>query len=235
MKEFSGFPARTKYTPIPNMFFSTVLPQIDDLSELKVTLYILWVVYLKKGYPRFVTYRELLSDPVLMKGLVNNGSPSQLLQHGLDLAVRRGTLLQLTVERDGEVDRLYFINSEADRRAVDKIKSGELKIGELAIREPYSMTQERPNIFTLYEQNIGMLSPIIAEELTDAEKTFPDSWVRDAFKEAVELNKRNWRYILRILETWSAEGRDDGEHRRYTKAESDPEEYRRRYGHFLKK
>ena len=235
MKEFSGFPVRTKYTPIPNVFFSTVLPQIDNISELKITLYILWTVYQKRGYPRFVTYRELLSDPELMKGLVNNGSPSQLLQHGLDLAVKRGTLLHLTMEHDGEIDRLYFINTEADRRAVGKIRKGEIKIGEMAVREPYSETQERPNIFSLYEQNIGMLSPIIAEELIEAERTYPDMWIKDAFREAVELNKRNWRYILRILERWTAEGKDNGEHRRHTKAESDPEEYYRRYRHFLKK
>jgi DnaD/phage-associated family protein len=233
MKEFNGFPARTKYTPIPNVFFSTVLSQIDDLAELKVTLYILWAVYQKRGYPRFVTYRELLSDPVLMKGLVNNGSPSQLLQHSLDMAANRGTILQITVERDGEVDRLYFVNSDADRRAADKIRKGDLKIGDMSIKEPHPVDQDMPNIFSLYEQNIGMLSPIIAEELSEAEKTYPDSWIQDAFREAVELNKRNWRYILRILERWSAEGKNDGEYRRHSKAESDPEEYYRRYKHFL--
>jgi DnaD/phage-associated family protein len=235
MKEFNGFPARTKYTPIPNVFFSTVLSQIDDLAELKVTLYILWAVYQKRGYPRFVTYRELLSDPVLMKGLVNNGSPSQLLQHSLDMAANRGTILQITVERDGEVDRLYFVNSDADRRAADKIRKGDLKIGDMSVKEPHPVDQDKPNIFALYEQNIGMLSPIIAEELSEAEKTYPDSWIQDAFREAVELNKRNWRYILRILERWSAEGKNDGEYRRYSKAESDPEEYYRRYKQFLKR
>jgi len=235
MKGFSGFPGKTKFTPIPNLFFSAVLPQIDDLAELKVTLHIFWAVYQKRGYPRFVTCRELLGNHVLTKGPESNGSPGDLLQRSLDQAVSRGTLLRLTLERDGDIDDLYFVNTEADRRAVARIESGELKLGELVRREPCPASQERPNIFTLYEQNIGMLSPIIAEELKEAEKLYPASWIEDAFREAVDLNKRSWRYISSILRRWAAEGKDDGEHRRHSKAESDPEEYYRRYGHLLKR
>jgi DNA replication protein len=236
MKGFSGFPRKTKFTPIPNLFFSSVLPQIDDLAELKVTLHIFWAVYQKRGYPRFVTYRELLGNPVLTKGLESDGSPSQLLQRSLDQAVSRGTLLRLAVERDGgDADDLYFVNTEADKRAVARIESGELNLGGLVKREPCLASQERPNIFTLYEQNIGMLSPIIVEELKEAEKLYPASWIEDAFREAVDLNKRSWRYISTILQRWAAEGKDDGEHRRHSKAEPDLEEYYRRYGHLLKR
>ena len=76
MKGFSGFPGKTKFTPIPNLFFSTVLPAIDDLAELKVTLHIFWAVYQKRGYPRFVTYRELAGNPALTGGLEAGGSPA---------------------------------------------------------------------------------------------------------------------------------------------------------------
>ena len=51
---------------------------------------------------------------------------------------------------------------------------------------------------------------MVAEELREAERTYPPNWIEDAFREAVELNKRNWRYIRRILERWAAEGKDDG-------------------------
>jgi DnaD/phage-associated family protein len=236
MKVFRGFPAKTKYTSIPNVFFGEVLPEIDDLAELKVTLYVMWAVYQKRGYPRFVTYRELLGSPTLMNGLVNNGSPNQLLQRSLSQAVSRGTLLHLTVvDSDVESAELYFVNTDVDRRAVARIKNGELKLGEMVIKESHEVTKERPNIYSLYEQNIGMLSPIIAEELGEAEKIYPAPWIEDAFREAVDLNKRNWRYISRILERWAAEGRDDGEPGRRVKAESDPEEYYRRYRHLLKR
>jgi DnaD/phage-associated family protein len=139
------------------------------------------------------------------------------------------------LERDGEAHELYLINDDAGRKAAEKVESGELKVGNLAQAEPCPVSQEQPNIFTLYEKNIGMLTPIIAEELKEAEKLYPASWIQDAFKEAVDLNKRSWRYISRILERWAAEGKHDGEPGRYPKADSSPEEYRRRYGHLLKR
>jgi DNA replication protein len=235
MKAFYGFPLKTKFTPIPNIFFSEVLPEIDDLAELKVTLHIFWVLYQKKGYPRFITFDELISDPGLVRGLGGEDSPSSPLRRGLNGAASRGTLLCLKMERNGEAHELYFVNDDAGRKAVEKIKSGELEVGALVKAEPCPVSREQPNIFTLYEQNIGMLTPIIAEELKEAERLYPASWIEDAFKEAVDLNKHSWRYISRILERWAAEGKNDGEPGRDPKADSSPEEYRRRYGHLLKR
>jgi hypothetical protein len=37
--------------------------------------------------------------------------------------------------------------------------------------------EEQLDVFTLYEQNIGMLTPIIADELLDAEKVYPANWI----------------------------------------------------------
>jgi len=65
------------------------------------------------------------------------------------------------------------------------------------------------NIFRLYEENIGALTPMISEELKDAEKTFPNAWFEDAFKEAVTNNVRKWSYVLAILKRWKEQGRGD--------------------------
>ena len=62
MTEFTGFPQKMRFTPIPNLFFSSVLPRIEDLVELKVTLHVFWALYQRQGYPRFVTFNELLGD-----------------------------------------------------------------------------------------------------------------------------------------------------------------------------
>ncbi len=148
MKGFSGFPAKSKFTPLPNIFFSEISPQIDDIVELKVTLHIFWVLYQKRGYPRFVTFDELISDPVLIRGLRGEGPPSSPLRQGLTKAVSRGTILCLKLERDGEAHELYLISDDAGRKAAEKIESGELKVGNLVKAEPYQMSQEQPNIFS---------------------------------------------------------------------------------------
>jgi len=67
---------------------------------------------------------------------------------------------------------------------------------------------DRPNIFTVYEREIGLLTPTISDELIQAEKDYPVEWIPDALKEAAKANKRNWRYALGILKNWAAGGRD---------------------------
>ena len=237
MKQFSGFPAKMRFTPIPNLFFSRLLPQITDIAELKTTLHIFWSLYGKRGYPRFTTYHELLSNKGLMSSLREGEKlPEEVLGNALEMAVKRGTILHLVVDRDGKPEDVYFLNTESDRRAVAKIQNGELALAGLKAGQQSQpgVDSEPPDIFTLYEQNVGMLTPMIAEWLKEAEKLYPEAWIRDAIKEAVSLNKRSWRYIDRILERWSAEGRDDGTYRGYSKTGSDKYS-KQKYGHIVKR
>ena len=107
----------------------------------------------------------------------------------------------------------------------------------LEARAPAAVITEEPSdIFTLYEQNIGMLTPLIADELQEAGKQYPETWIKDAIKEAADLNKRNWRYIARILEHWSTQGKDDGTYRGNLKKNTDPDKYiKGRYGHMVRR
>jgi DnaD/phage-associated family protein len=91
------------------------------------------------------------------------------------------------------------------------------------------------NIFAIYEQNIGMITPMIAEELKEAERLYPPRWIEEAFKEAVTLNKRSWKYIARILERWASEGKDSGEHRRDIKKDGPDKYIKGKYGHLVKR
>jgi DNA replication protein len=235
MKPFTGFPAKMRYTPLPNLFFSQLLPQIDDLTELKVTLHLFWTLYWKRGYPRFATYGDLLGDRLLMMGIGSEAA----LRSGLEGAIRRGTIIDLTLDRDGSLKELYFLNTDYDREACARIERGELDVEVLTEKEPLldfqedSKIEELPNIFTLYEENIGMLTPMIAEELKDAEQLYSAFWIEDAFREAVSRNKRNWKYIEAILKRWASEGREHGKPGRSPKEDRD--EIRRKYGSLVKR
>ena len=239
MKQFAGFPAKSSYISLPAVFFSQIVPQIDDLAELKVSLHLFWLLYRKKGYPRFATLNELLADRTLLTGLTSGpgGSPEQALRDGLSKAVERGTLLLLNLERDGKQEELYFINTQQDRKAIARIESGELPLGQvLPGKTATPAIAATPNIFQLYEQNIGVITPRLAEELKEAEKTYPASWLEEAFHEAVRQNKRRWSYIEAILKRWLEEGKDEGKPQRHYKGEIDPEEYfKGRYGHLVRR
>ena len=232
MGEFSGFPAKTSYVPLPAIFFSTLLPEITDITELRVTLYVVSTLYQKRGYPRFVTKNELLDNTSLRKSLAKTGEPAEkTLSRGLDLAVKRGTIIHV-----GEYD-IYLLNTEADREVADKIRNGEISIPNMKKKETIEPEKgaETPDIFTVYEENIGMLTPLISEELNQAERLYPTGWVTDAIKEAASLNKRNWRYISRILERWQQEGRSDGTPRQDSK-KTDLDRYvKQKYGHMFRR
>ena len=123
MKQFNGFPARMEFTPLPNVFFSSLLPQITDIAELKTTLHVLGMLYRKKGYPRFVTYNELLANENLMNSLKGETeSPDKALKSALKMAAGRGTVLHLTLDRNGKSEDVYFLNTAVTGRPWRKFR-----------------------------------------------------------------------------------------------------------------
>jgi DnaD/phage-associated family protein len=232
VKAFAGFPAGKQIlVKVPNTFFTELLPAIDDLAELKVTLYCLWLLNHKRGELRYTRVEELAHDDTLVAGLASQDEEgSEALVRGLERAVARGTLLRVRV-REGSVDEdWYFLNSAHGREAVERIRKGRLHELAEPLPDDISLQSQRPPIFLLYEQNIGVIQPMIADELREAERTYPPNWIEDAFREAVELNKRSWRYVRRILERWATEGKDDGS--TWRRGEQDDDSYealKRRY------
>ncbi len=93
-------------------------------------------------------------------------------------------------------------------------------------------TPARSSVFALYESLVGTISPLIADELAEAERLYPAEWLEAAFREAAAQNARSWRYVSRILERWAVEGPD------HAKTERDPaaEEryFRGKYGRILR-
>lgn len=250
MTLFAGFPpGKNPYVPVPEVFFTVLLPEIEDMAELKVSLHLFWLLAQKKGDPRCVSDRELLADMVLLRSLKRKGDPrpvEERLHHGLEQAVARGSILRIYLKLlseasdEEELVGWYFFNTARSRKIVNELQGGELvpasllatqddglaeqtqayentgsveptgRAGTLRGHARTSQVQvqiERPNIFVLYEQNIGLLSPLIAEELRDAADMYPAEWIETAFREAVLHNKRKWSYIRAILRRWETEGR----------------------------
>ena len=244
MTLFAGFPSgKNPYVPVPEVFFTELLPEIEDTAELKVTLHLFWLLAHKQGDPRCVNERELIADRVLLQSLKRKGDPrpvEERLHQGLEKAVARGTILRIhlkVLNEAGDQEELvdwFFFNTFRSRKVVKELQGGELVpasmlnieqehleqindrshiAGILTTAHTYDTPQhiqveiERPNIFVLYEQNIGLLSPLLGDELKDAADQYPAEWIEAAFREAVQHNKRKWSYIRAILRRWETEGR----------------------------
>ncbi|MCL4465839.1 MAG: DnaD domain protein [Chloroflexi bacterium] len=195
---FDGFPAHgLAFTPVPDLFFSRLLPQIDNLAELKVTLHLLWLVYHQKGSARLVHERELLADRTLLGGL--GATPAETLAVALERAVARGTILHLAVDTPGGVENVYLPNTGEGRRAVEQIKAGEVRLPSRP-RQPAVVVTSPSPLVTVFERRVGLLSPIVLAELAQAEHDFGAAAVEAAIAEAVKREKPSWAYIKRVLE-----------------------------------
>ena len=66
--------------------------------------------------------------------------------------------------------------------------------------------QKRPEIFSIYEHEMGAITPMIADKLEDMEKEYSLEWITAAFKECALNNKRNVKYACAILDRWKVDG-----------------------------
>src|SRR4051794_18106953 len=143
---FDGFaPGKQPMLTIPAAFISELLPRIDDLAELKVTLYFMWAIQQREGRFRYLRRRDFLNDASFLAGLAGfDFEPGATLDAALNRACTRGTLLCAEITLAGELERLYFINTEIGREGWDQIKRGAWlpSFGE----EPVEIIPDRPNI-----------------------------------------------------------------------------------------
>jgi DNA replication protein len=208
MTAFDGF-STENLVPLPAEFFTTVLPSISSPAELKVTLHIFWAVSRQRGRAKRVDWETLLGDETLTQGLraISALRPAaELLEEGLARAVERGSILHVVSAEAGRAVNWYLVNTAANRAWAERQNGARL--------EPTaSLPPPAPGIFALYEQNIGLLTPMLVEELREADRKYPALWLEDAVRAAVEANIRNWRYIRRILERWEADGKESAPHR----------------------
>ena len=213
---FDGFrSSREKLTPLPETFFTKALPEVDDLGELKAILYAFWFIHQQQRDMQYITLADLTADEIL----AGNFQPEP--EHLLHEAIERAVQHQVLTSAQFQETTYYFLNTPRGRAACQAMRQGKWATPE-GIRPVFELQNERPNLFRLYEENIGPLTPLISDTLQEAEETYPTEWIEDAIRIAVEKNIRNWRYIDAILKSWQKEGRVEKDRR-------NPQENRQKY------
>ena len=192
------------------------LTDIDHLAELKLSLHCLATLQQKEGRYRYLRYEELRGDENLKRGL----GAGKTLDDALRRAIARGTLLEAQLDLGEKRRRLFTWNDERGREWHAQIQAGHW---QLTHADEIEALPPRPSLYALYEENIGALTPMVAEAIKDAESEYPREWIEEALRYAVERNARSWRYIAKVLEGWRQEGRshekagrNPGQRKRYT-------------------
>ena len=202
--QFSGFSGSEGFSSFPNEFFSDLLGKIDNLAELSVILYALWLVANMEG----------ASHPLFESDFSKNLDAEQIAE-GLEKCVLRGSLIRVT---RGAGESVYFINSPRGRASAETARGEHWNPSKQNRVPPVT----RPNIYKLYEENIGPLTPMIADMLEDAENEHTFEKIEEAIYLAIKANARKWSYVEAILKRWKEEGygenrQDDQKNRsRYT-------------------
>ena len=204
-ERFEGFVVGGATVTLPAQLFVELLPAIEDEAELRVTLYVLYAIR-RKGSRNMVRRSALTAERPLQHGVEGCGG-AEALAPALVAAVARGTLLECPLD-DG--DALYFVNDTSGARALLRVQAGAVPVPGGGA--PPAVAMPRPSApAQVYEQEIGLLTPGVAEALAAALERYPEGWIGDALREAARQNARSWAYAEAILRRWEAEGRDDGE------------------------
>lgn len=190
MTSFPGFTSSETFTQVPDSWIR-LMNEIDDVTELKVTLYAIWRIEHLEG-----NFRAMCETDFEVEAL---GLKIDEIQRGLGKAVERGILLK----SQHEADAFYFLNSPRGRLSAEAFAKGQWRDAMRAY------VPNKSNVFKLYEENIGALTPLLADMLKEAEKNYPSAWFEEAIEIAVSRNIRNWKYIEAILARWKENGKDE--------------------------
>lgn len=116
-------------------------------------------------------------------------------------------------ERDKKQD--YYRHEPVTERDIDidtdkdkeTDKDGEVEV-EAEPRKPAAAAaiNIKDPVMVSYSENMGALTPMIAEELIDLEKEYSAEWIVAAISEAVMKNVHNLKYVLAILKRWKLQG-----------------------------
>lgn len=198
------------YTMTPNDLFDHLLKQIDDVSELKVTLAAvrMTIGYHEKEAELSIEYLHQ------MTGLARNS-----VRRGLALALRRGSIriVKKSTNRTGGIYALNVGHSAADSLEVQPVTP--LK---KTLKKENNKKAEPPkvNAYASYNAAFGEpipnpTSPRTINAVEDLEE-FPQDWLDEAFLRTSKRERsagERWKdyqrfpYALSILNEWKHAGK----------------------------
>jgi len=193
----AGFIA-PNYTQVPNDFFQMAADMGE--AELKVVLYIIRETF---GY-----HRETC-DVSIRKLALGAGLTPRNAYNGAEKAISRGLIVKTVCPGNitkwravvGEDTVLYPLR----QRTVSPRKV-QVPVKEIKETKQNDDDEVLATISKAYQSEIGILTPMIADELREASAAYPVQWTLDAIREAATQNKRGWKYVLAILTRWKAQG-----------------------------
>lgn len=223
-----GFPMPDDFatTRVPNAVLGRVLTNINDADEIKLILRAIWLFEHQRGYPRYITHDDLRRDRVLSVVIPDQSDFDRILKS----AVERGVFVEVSIN-----DNICLMfNTESARRASIEVSptANDLNTDNNGWETPAASTGSA-DAFRAYEENIGILSPMIRQSILAALEDFTDEDITRAVRIAVENESRSWSFVAGVLRRWARDGipheRTDGTARRESDERDFSEDQLNRY------
>lgn len=196
-----GFPLPDDFatTRVPNAVLGRVLATIDDADEIKLILRAIWLLEQQRGYPRYITRDDLRRDRALSVAIPDQSDFDRILKS----ATERGVFVEALINDN----TCLMFNTESARRASIEVSPTTDNLNKddngwetvAAIAAP-------PDAFRAYEENIGILSPMIRQSILAALEDFTDEDITHAVRIAVENESRSWSFVAGVLRRWTRDG-----------------------------
>ena len=214
-RPIKGFPLPDDHgaTRVPNAVLSRVLDEVEDSKTLKLILRAIWLLERQRGFPRYISTEDLRRDRVVSR-LIRDESE---LAECLNSAKAHGVLIEVPVNGN----ECLLLNTEsAERASFDGIARTATPENDSDGWDSPTTSDLPPDAFRAYEENIGVLSPMIRENILTALEDFTDEDITHAVRIAVENESRSWSFVAGVLRRWLRDGvpheRNDGKSGRTT-------------------
>ncbi len=207
----TGFQA-PNYTQVPNDYFDLIIDM--TIAEIKVLSTLLRVTL---GY-----HRDEITLTIREMARITQLDPKSVMAGATKLEARG--LIERTVGKTTTVTKWRVVIDDVKlwEKIVKTVGNGSEEKGELPYnkKKKSKESEDEParhqisdsalaEISRAYEEEIGMLTPMIADDLKAVAGVMPVQWILDAIHEAAVQNKRGWKYVLAILTRWKAQGNQE--------------------------
>jgi DnaD/phage-associated family protein len=177
-----------------------ILVKLAELEAIDIELFNAGVIWCQNFVDRLEPVYKKRKVPLPQKPLIKNVS-KQLLLPEISLSLS-GKPLMLPVIPQSKVKESRVKESREETVTAASLKDD---LSEITV-DGNETDNNIAIISTCYEQNIGMLTPKIAEELRDLSREYSAEWFSEAVSEACRSNARRLNYVTRILERWKVDG-----------------------------
>jgi len=151
-----------------------------------------------------LNYSALCAIPGLIADKDGRPFPHSFIANRLNITQE---LLKRTLKKcieEGRIEEndsgIHIVNFEAYQSEYERQKPYREKKKSEAPQAPQDpQDPDFSELVKIYEENIGVLSPVIGGELKEVYKLYKKDYIAFSIEEAARANKKNWRYIEGVL------------------------------------